>query len=73
MKETASYLRSLVLEKVPAELSDPLTAASLNKGQSTTPQALLDFFLQLYSGNNDVTGQVERLAQSTSNDVVNNM
>ncbi len=70
VKETASHLRSVILGVAVDELPDSLTADALAKGQSITPPALLDFFLQLYSGSNAPTEKVKRQAQSTADDVV---
>ena len=46
VKETASYLRSVILKEQYFELPHPLNADALGKGQAKTPQTLLDFFIK---------------------------
>ena len=66
VKETASYLRPVILNEQSFELPDPLNADALGKGQAKTPQALLDFFLEFYTGGETLTDKARRQAQSTA-------
>ena len=72
LKETALYLRSLVIGamKTQKDLPDTLTAEALAEGQADTPRQLLEFFKMIYSGSDTPTEHIARQAQSTCDDVM---
>ena len=63
-------MRSVILNEQSFELPHPLNADALGKGQAKTPQALLDFFLKLYTRGKTLTDKARRQAQSTADDVI---
>ena len=72
LKETAFYLRSLIIATMSEhnELPNPLTAEALAKGQTDTPEPLLQFFRLVFSGSKTPTEHIERQAKAVSDDVV---
>lgn len=72
IKETALYLRSLILHMVNSQhsLSSPLTAESVATGEGETPPQLLEFLNIVFSGSDKSTEHVERQVQSVAEDVV---
>ena len=72
LKETARYLRTLVLnvKKTQSCLPDPLTVEALAEGQGDTPEELFDFFRTLFAGSETTTERIDRQAQSICDDVM---
>lgn len=73
IKETALYLRSLILEAMRCQksLPNPLNPEALARGQGETPSQLLDFLtFLLCGGNGNLAEKKERSVQSVADDIM---
>lgn len=72
LKETAFYLRSLILGTASEQkgLPNPITAEGLAEGIVDTPLPLLNFFRLIVAGSETLTEHTERQAQALCDDVM---